>query len=233
MTTLTIERRFRGPPQSANGGYFAGRVARLCDQTVRVRLRAPPPLDEPLAVSRQVSGRIEIHQGERLIGEAEPAEVAIEASAPIDYVQALEASRHYAGFHHHVFPECFVCGPRRERPDGLRVFAGPLGDGRLAAPWTPDASLAEGDGKVAAEFMWAVLDCPGFFAVSPDGRAMLLAEFTAHVDRRVHALEPCVIVGWSISSAGRKHEAGTALYDEDGELCARARALWIEPRASG
>ena len=32
-------------------------------------------------------------------------------------------------------------------------------------------------------------------------------------------------------SSGRKHEAGTALYDGEGELCGQARALWIEPRS--
>ena len=30
---------------------------------------------------------------------------------------------------------------------------------------------------------------------------------------------------------GRKREAGTALFDGKGELCGRARALWIEPRS--
>jgi hypothetical protein len=58
---------------------------------------------------------------------------------------------------------------------------------------------------------------------------MLLGEFTAHVDRCVHVDEPCVVLGWHISSNGRKHEAGTALFDEDGELCARANAVWVEP----
>jgi hypothetical protein len=57
----------------------------------------------------------------------------------------------------------------------------------------------------------------------------LLGEFTAHVDRLVHIEEPCRIVAWHIASQGRKHEAGTALFDEDGELCGRARAVWIEP----
>jgi hypothetical protein len=33
-----------------------------------------------------------------------------------------------------------------------------------------------------------------------------------------------------MSDDGRKHEAGTAIVDEDGEVCGRARALWIEPR---
>jgi len=60
---------------------------------------------------------------------------------------------------------------------------------------------------------------------------MLLAEFTGHVNRRVHIAESCTVVGWHVGSNGRKHEAGTALYDEEGELCGLARALWIEPRS--
>jgi hypothetical protein len=231
MSDLVIAERFRGPPNSANGGYFAGCVSRLAGRTVRVRLRSPPPLEVPLQARHEASGRVEILNGEERIAEADPVDFALEVPPPVDYVRALEASRNYAGFVRHSFPTCFVCGPKRARGDGLRVFAGPIGAGRVAAPWTPDESLGEPDGKIAPEIMWAVLDCPGYFAVS-DGRPMLLAELTAHVDRRVHALEPCVIVGWSISSSGRKHEAGTALFDEDGELCARAKALWIEPRTA-
>ena len=52
---------------------------------------------------------------------------------------------------------------------------------------------------------------------------MLLGEMQAHVDRRVHVGEPCTVIGWSIGAEGRKHQAGTAIFDEDGELCA-ARA---------
>ncbi|HYX74135.1 MAG TPA: hypothetical protein VE819_05565, partial [Steroidobacteraceae bacterium] len=95
-----------------------------------------------------------------------------------------------------------------------------------------DASLDAGDGKVRAEFMSAALDCPGYYAVAPDDRMMLLAEFTAHVDRRVHIGESCTLIGWRLGSDGRKHEAGTALFDGKGELCGRARAMWIEPRAT-
>ena len=53
-----------------------------------------------------------------------------------------------------------------------------------------------------------------------------------HVDRRVHIGESCTLIGWPISVSGRKHEAGTAVFDGKGELCGRARALWIEPRSS-
>jgi hypothetical protein len=117
----------------------------------------------------------------------------------------------------------------------LRVFAGPV-NGRqvFAAPWVPDASLDRGDGKVRPEFMWAAMDCPGCFAANKTGRgSWLLGEFTAHVDRCVHVEEPCRVVAWHIASKGRKHEAGTALFDEDGERCARAKAIWIEPAAGG
>ena len=79
--------------------------------------------------------------------------------------------------------------------------------------------------------MSAALDCPGYYAVAPDDCMMLLAQFTAHVDRRVPIGESCTLVAWQIGSQGRKREAGTAIYDSRGQLCGRARALWIEPRS--
>jgi hypothetical protein len=84
---------------------------------------------------------------------------------------------------------------------------------------------------VRPEFISAALDCPGAFAARDDIAHMLLGEFTAHIDRCVHIDEPCVVIGWKIRASGRKFEVGTALFDEDGELCARARALWIELKA--
>jgi hypothetical protein len=231
MKTLTIASRFCGPPASANGGYFAGVVAGCAARTVTVRLIRPPPLDTELTVEELPDGALRVLNGAEAIGEARPAVLTLEAPRPPDYLEAVEASRHYAGFRYHRFPSCFVCGTQRVRGDGMRVFAGPLPErGLVAAPWVPDASLDSGDGKVHAEFMSAALDCPGYYAVAPDDRMMLLAEVTAHVDRRVHVGESCTVVGWQISSGGRKHEAGTALFDGKGELCGRARALWIEPR---
>jgi hypothetical protein len=233
MQALSIAARFRGPPDSSNGGYFAGLVATLAAHTVRVGLLSPPPLDTELAVSRLDDGGLRVLHGAQVIGEAHPATVSLAVPPAPDYLEAVEASRHYAGFRHHRFPSCFVCGTQRVRGDGLRIFAGPLPErGVVAAPWVPDVSLDAGDGKVRAEFMSAALDCPGYYAVAPDDRMMLLAEFTAHVDRRVHIGESCTVIGWRLGGSGRKHEAGTALFDGKGELCGRARALWIEPRAT-
>jgi hypothetical protein len=233
MKTITIGARFCGPPGSSNGGYFAGRVAALANRTVTVRLLKPPPLDTELGVEQLEGGTLRVLAGAELIGEAQPAVLTLDLKPVPDYLEAVEASRHYAGFRYHRFPTCFVCGTQRVRGDGMRIFAGPIADrGIVAAPWVPDVSLDAGDGKVHAEFMSAALDCPGYYAVAPDDRMMLLASFTAHADRRVYVGEPCTVVGWAIGSSGRKHDAGTALFDGNGELCARARALWIEPRAA-
>ena len=233
MSTLTIAARFCGPAASSNGGYFAGRVAALASRTVSVRLLKPPPLATEFTVAELDDGGLEVRHASEPIGEAHPSELALEVPQPPDYLEAVEASRRYAGFRYHRFPSCFVCGTHRVRGDGLRIFAGPLPErGVVAAPWVPDASLDNGDGKVCPEFMSAALDCPGYYAVAPDDRMMLLAEFTAHVDRRVHIGESCTLVGWQIRASGRKHEAGTALFDGKGELCGKARALWIEPRST-
>ncbi|HXY75328.1 MAG TPA: hypothetical protein VEH54_00320 [Steroidobacteraceae bacterium] len=231
MQSLTIAHRFCGPPASANGGYFAGMVATLAAKTVAVRLLKPPPLDRELTVKQLEGGELQVLDGAEPIGEARQTVLTLAAKPHPDYLEAVEASRHYAGFRHHPFPTCFVCGTQRVRGDGLRIFAGPLPErGVVAAPWVPDSSLDRGDGKVRPEFMSAALDCPGYYAVAPDARTMLLAEFTAHIDRLVHIGEACTVVGWELSVSGRKHEAGTALYDGKGELCGKARALWIEPR---
>lgn len=231
MRTLVIAPRFCGPPASANGGYFAGMVAALAPQSVTVRLLKPPPLATPLRVEDEASGGLRVLDGAQAIGEAHPAALVLQPARPPGYLEAVEASRAYAGFRYHRFPGCFVCGTQRVRGDGLRVFAGPIPElGVVAAPWVPDASLERGDGKVQPQFMSAALDCPGYYAVALQDQMMLLAEFTAHLDRLVHVGEPCTIIGWKISSSGRKHEAGTALFDGKGELCGRARALWIEPR---
>jgi hypothetical protein len=231
MKTIIVARRFCGPASSANGGYFAGLVATLASDTLAVRLMKPPPLDTELEIVERGDGAFEVRHGDALVGEAKHAELRLELPSAVSYFEAVEASRRYTGFLAHRFPTCFVCGTQRPRGDGMRIFAGPIPERAVvAAPWVPDASLDRGDGKVRPEFMSAALDCPGYYALTADDRMMLLAEFTVHLDRVVHVDESCTVVGWRMSDDGRKHEAGTAIFDEDGEVCGRARALWIEPR---
>jgi len=99
----------------------------------------------------------------------------------------------------------------------------------VAAPWIPDASLAGDDGKVLPEFCWSALDCPGAFSFdAPAGTPKLLGEFAAALTGSVAAGERCVVLGWEISSDGRKHYTGTALYSESGECRGLARATWFQ-----
>lgn len=227
MMELTIGRRFNGPPESGNGGYVCGSIAEALQADLRVRLTRPPPLETPLQLVAVGDDSWQLEAADGPVARAAAQRLTLEVPEPPRYVDAVWASQHYAGFHDHPFPECFVCGPQRRRGDGLRIFAGQLDGGLVAAPWLPADSLDAGDGKVAVRYHWAALDCPGFFAVSDGRQAMLLGEMQAHLDRRVRIGDPCTVIGWRIGGEGRKHYVGTAIFDVEGELCARASATWI------
>lgn len=227
MNTITIARRFNGPPDSGNGGYVCGSFAVAARVDARVRLLSPPPLEVPLTLEQDPAGEWTLSADATPVARAVANRLELAVPAPPRYTQAVWASQHYPGFHQHAFPDCFVCGPHRRRGDGMRIFPGMLDTGIVAAPWLPADSLDGGDGKVAVEYHWAALDCPGYFAVSGGRRVMLLGEMQAHVDRRVRVGEPCTVIGWKVDADGRKHHAGTAVFDGEGELCARALATWI------
>lgn len=220
VASLVIDRRFRGPDASGNGGYTCGVVACATGgREVEVTLRLPPPLDSPLLLD----GDGRLWHGEALVAEAHAAEVALEPPPTVTWEEAVAARRPDPSS---PFPHCFVCGRDRAAGDGLRVFAGPVGrEGLVAAPWTPAADT------VGPEFVWAALDCPGAYATGVPGRGtVVLGRLAARVDRVPAAGERCVVVGWPLGADGRKHGAGTALLTADGELLGLGRATWIEPR---
>jgi len=229
---LVIARRFRGPPTSGNGGYTCGMLAAAASKPVEVRLVKPPPLDRRLEiVDDPATGGLMLMEGVDAIATATPKEFELEVPKPPTYGQALAAVSEYEGFQEHAYSDCFVCGPVRQRGDGMRVFAAPIaGRDLVAAAWIPDRSLVGADGKVLPEFMWAALDCPGFFATGAAIRGPLLGTYAARIDRCVHLDQPCVIIGWPLKHEGRKHVVGTAIFDNFGELCGRALATWVEPR---
>ena len=219
---MIVPARYNGPADSGNGGYTCGLVAALLGGVAEVTLRLPPPLDRELAVLRD-DAHLEIRDGEALVAEAEPAELDLDVPAPVSVEEAAEASARYAGFVHHAYGTCFVCGPRRE--DGLRVYAGPV-EGRpglVASPWTPGED-------VRPELVWAALDCPSGWAVDDFQReGVLLGRMAAEIDRLPQPGEPHVVLGWRIGEDGRKRYAGSALLTGDGEVLARARSTWIVP----
>jgi len=231
--SVVIAQRFHGPPDSGNGGYSCGTVARFIEGSALVRLRIPPPLDAPMAVHKRESD-VELFHGDELVATGRPAMVDIDVPEPPDFAAAEAASRRYRGFDSHFYPGCFVCGPERVHGDGLRVFAGPVGPGEgpesmVAATWIPDDSLVDSSGNIATEFIWAVLDCPGAYAFpEPETGAILLGELAVAIHGPVVPGEKCVVIGWEISNDERRHFTGTALFGESGSCRAVGYATWFE-----
>lgn len=230
---VVIERRFRGPRQSGNGGYSCGVLARSVDPTLaEVTLRQPPPLERRLAVERTEAGAA-MRDGDLLVAEASELDsLEVEAPAPVGLDEAAEACRDSAIRHGHPFPECFVCGPARERGDGLGIVCGPVGEGVVAAPWQVDDSLPGDGGEVAPEVVWAALDCPGGIAgiLQPGLGVTVLGRLAARLLQPIRPGTTCVAVGWPIERDGRKFLAGSALLSPAGEPLAVGRATWIELR---
>jgi hypothetical protein len=189
-------------------------------------------LDTPLDVVRENDGLVRVLDGEALVVEARSApKPQVELPAPVSRHQARLAAGRYRGRSEGLFSRCFVCG--RARHDAFGVFAGAV-EGRqlVASPWTPPSWTADSAGAVLPEFVWAVLDCPTYFALYMNGDLPMsvLARLTARIDAPVVAGEEHVVIAWPIGTDGRKRHAGSAVLSPKGEFLAVARALLIEPR---
>lgn len=219
--TLTIDRRFRGPLHSGNGGYTAGRLAAFVDGPAEVTLRVPPPLDRSLAVVEE-DGRVLLLDGEVLIAEARPGAPDVEAPQAVTFAEAENATSRHVRFGGEEFSECFSCGIRPD--DGLCIHAGPVAGREVhAAPWTAR--------EVSPEVVWAAIDCAGAYAVGGPGRgAVVLGRMTAEIRRLPEEGEQCVVVAWPLEEDGRKLHAGTGLLSSGGQPLALARQIWIQPR---
>jgi hypothetical protein len=238
LPTLTVPSRFCGPAGTANGGYMCGRIAGHLDGPVTVTLRRPPPLDTPLTVEAEADGSLRVLHGDICISEAESAwnNPALHVPDTVSKAEARAAEGRARYFQDPAFPYCFVCGPRRG--DGLRISPGPVpGREVLAAPWTPDASLADEGRSVRPEIVWAALDCPSGIAaveatvIEPD-TAILLGRMTANVAVLPVVGDECQVIGWLAGRDGRKLMGGSAVLGRGGEVLAVANTVWITvPRA--
>jgi hypothetical protein len=223
LPSVTIDRRYRGPLDSANGGYAAGILGSRLGGSAEVTLRLPPPLGRPLAVRRD-DDRLLLEDDGRVVAEAVPGDPALAPPVPPTFAEAEAASAGAGTWGPPEFAECFVCGVR-EDGSGLGIHAGPVRGraGLVAATW-----IAR---EVTPEVVWAAIDCPGAYASGDPGRGeVVLGRMTARIERLPDDGEPCVVVGWPLGEDGRKLFAGTALYGRGGDVLAVARQVWIAPR---
>jgi hypothetical protein len=232
---VVVPSRFNGPPGSGNGGYTCGVLAELVGAAgVEVSLRLPPPLDRPLPVEPRDGGLVALDGGV-VVAEAREATVAVDPPPSIPVAEALAADRRslMRDPARHPFATCFVCGPDRTEGDGLRMFAGPVDDRLHATVFRPSESVADRDGAVRPEVVWAALDCPTSAPVvdwAGTGPPFVLARLAARIERRLVVGQDYVSLSWPLGIDGRKRRAASALYDAAGDVVAVSEALWIQLR---
>lgn len=229
MQQIIIDHRFRGPSQSANGGYIAGVLAELIDGPAEITLRRPPPLDRPLQL-HEVDGGYDLKDGEDLIGDVRAGAFRVDVP-PRPSDEAIRAAQEdYPGKKMNLLPHCFVCGIGREPGDGLRVHASPVTGAELvAAEWHAHPDLCDADGMMPERYVFAALDCPGAYAFFDESEGhMLLGRITGEVTGTVRAGDMCTVLAWKEGAEGRKAFAGSAVLNPAGEVVASAYAIWIK-----
>lgn len=227
---IIIESRFCGPPNNGNGGYTCGQLANFIKGIAEVTLRSPPPLNTPMNVKQVAKDKFCLFDQSTLIAEAIPSELDLIPPKPPTFEAADISSVKVEDITNHYFPTCFVCGPQRDKVDGLRIFPGPVkGKNYIAATWIPDPSLSDETGYIKNEVIWAVMDCPGGWAiVQEEMRFIILGRLVVQILDRVKSSEKHIVMAWTISEDRRKIFAGTALYSAEGQLFAKGKATWIE-----
>ena len=236
---IEIARHYAGPPTMGHGGYVAGLFASRTKGAVQVTLRRPTPLDTTLQLvevgdDESAEPSWQLRTGDDVIADSVPSTLDIDVPRPPAIAAARAAEKESPSFYEGrgVHPTCFGCGNLRPDGDGLRIFAGPVtvdGVEQVAGVWKPVAEFAGPDGVVDPQWVLAALDCPGAFAFIARGkRAGLLGRIVFDQYGDVHAGREYLVTGWSIGEDGRKLFAGTALFDDAGEVLAAARATWFQ-----
>lgn len=233
MRQLVIAHQFRGPPNSGNGGYVCGLLAKEVEGPATVALRALIPLDVPLNLSRQGDKAELLGADGTLIAEAKPAAAPLpDVPAPPSLAEARVAGARCPWTEKPFHPPCFTCSSLRTDGDGLRVLPGQIEGaepGHVACVWRPHAAFAKADGSIPVEIVWAALDCPGSIAwiVKTGAGGGLLGTMSGEVLRRPHVGEDTIVLAWPIAQEGRKFMSGVALFDAQGALMARGSQVWI------
>ncbi len=232
MDTVIVPARFCGPPDSGNGGYTCGLLARELSDVVECTLRMPVPMEVPLEVERTHTGGLLRYQGKTVV-EAGTTILNVTPPAPVSLQVATEAMASSPAIDpRHPFPTCFVCGPRRGIHDGLRIFPSPTNAGLHIAAWVPSPEFGDSEGLLRPEFLWAAMDCPtGFASGFPVAGKLVTGRLAVQQLRAIGTGAGSVLMSWPLGIEGRKHFSAACFYQNE-QLCAVAKATWIKIEGS-
>ncbi|MFE7774609.1 PaaI family thioesterase [Streptomyces sp. NPDC057445] len=239
MTTtdaIVVPELYVGYAGVAFGGYVAGVLAeRTVAKTVRVDFRGPVPVGVPVRIAETADGGVELGPGDRALATATPAGGTPEAPGAPSWEEAVSAAQAFRAAPPPGLVDCFGCGLDRTPDRGLRQHCTPVpGREVVASAWVPSPALAGPDGLLPPGLVWGALDCPGNWAgrmLGTQRPGAVTASLTGTLLRPVFTGEPHISYAWLLAESGRKHTMGVALARADGELCAVAQALWLDPRA--
>ncbi|WP_067541955.1 PaaI family thioesterase [Nocardia crassostreae] len=232
---LIIPEHIHGYPDIAFGGYVAGLLAAHASaETVRVDFRRVVNVGKPVRLATAGDHAALTSLDGTVLIEAAPSALTLDPPPAPSWEVAKSATETALTSPKRQITDCYgrgvACPPGR----GLRLFPWSTPEHDLiAAAWTPDPNLADASGELPPEVVWAALDCPGGIAAwvqSDMGQGAFTAALTATQLRPVLAGAEHISHAWAIHHDGRKHTVGVALSTADGELCALAEALWIEPK---
>src|SRR5882757_4653689 len=93
MRSIVIGRQFRGPPNSGNGGYVCGVLAKGLDGPVTAMLRAPIPLDVELGFETADGANVMTGEAGAVIGQGGPASQALPEPPPSPSFEAAREAQ--------------------------------------------------------------------------------------------------------------------------------------------
>jgi len=233
--TLFIEKRYNGPPDSANGGYVAGLMTNFVDGDYEITLKAPPPLEKDLRLIIDKDNNLELRNEELIIATGVPVNFDIKYPFPVGFKNAIEPTK-LSPLRKMNTNTCFGCGCRA---GGLNLFSGIVKKHEsdkmtiTTVEITDEFSdkFVDDSGNITKEIIWTLLDCPGAHTsmlYDPD-IIVLLGRMAVHIVKPIPVNQQYYVVAWQTGEIERrKHFTSTALYSVDDELYAYSKQIFIE-----
>ena len=234
LREVVIGRRFNGPPDSANGGYACGVLARFLPSRRRSHCACR---------RRSAAARRTLRRG----GRGAACSTATPSSPKAGRRTAIEVEPPARpSFDEAVAAGCSppvarrspsALGLLRLQPRSAATGVSRVAWSRSPAPtavtqrsFVPDAERRRGRPGLAGGRLGRAR-LPQLPAGPMErGPVALLGRMAASREREIRAGERLVAVGWSLGGGRAQAHSASALLDANGDVVARARATWIELR---